>query len=103
MPTLVFFATFYKLLKELARGAPACRLQGFRQGIAFAVFVMGTDELKPCILSRRCLGCAFEDSPKEPNQALPLTLAQLQVFHDVVKGADDPWGRLAAGTILPVF
>ena len=60
---------FYEFLcRERSRGAPCSRLQSYRQCMAFAVYVMGVDELKPCVLSKRCLGCAVDNSPKEPNQ-----------------------------------
>ena len=60
---------FYEILcRERSRGAPCSRLHSYRQCMAFAVYVMGVDELKPCVLSKRCLGCAVDNSPKEPSQ-----------------------------------
>ena len=53
------------------------------------------------LLSRRCLGAAKQTTTGPSRQASPLTVAELQVLHNVLADPDgDVWDRNMAGSFL---
>ena len=64
---------------------------------------MGVSGLELSISSRRCLGAAKSDVPRDRKQAAPLTVEQLKILHAKFKDQDeDVWNRLFAGAVLCV-
>ena len=93
--------TFYRFLcHEQLHGAPASRLQGYIQAIAFCRHVLDVQELQTVLDSKRCSGVARETCPRERKQASPLTVVELQRLHQVVDEAPDIWDAIFAGAAL---
>ena len=93
--------TFYRFLcHEQLHGAPASRLQGYIQAIAFCRHVLDVQELQTVLDSKRCSGVARETCPRERKQASPLTVVELQKLHQVVDEAPDIWDAIFAGAAL---
>jgi hypothetical protein len=93
--------TFYRFLcHEQLQGAPASRLQGYIQAIAFCRHVLDVQELQTVLDSKRCSGVARETCPRERKQASPLTVLELQKLHQVVDEAPDIWDAIFAGAAL---
>ena len=93
--------TFYRFLcHEASMGAPASRLKGFLQAVAFCKHVLDVGELQCILDSKRCSGVATETCPKERRQASPLTVLELRKLHEVVDDGSDPWSSVFAGAAL---
>jgi len=93
--------TLYRFMcSQLAEGAPASRLQGVMQAIAFCRHVLDVSELQTVLDSKRCSGVAREVCPQERKQASPLTVAELLQLHAVVDEASDDWDVAFAGAAL---
>jgi hypothetical protein len=93
--------TFYRFLcREEAMGAPASRLKGMIQAIAFCRHVLDVVELQCVLDSKRCSGVARESCPKERKQASPLTVCELNKLHVLVDTSSDPWDAVFAGAAL---
>lgn len=93
--------TLYRFMcSQLAEGAPASRLQGVMQAIAFCRHVLDVSELQVVLDSKRCSGVAREVCPQERKQASPLTVAELLKLHEVVDEASDDWDAAFAGAAL---
>ena len=93
--------TFYRFLcHEESSGAPASRMKGFIQAIAFCRHVLDMAELQCILDSKRCSGVAFESCPKERKQASPLTVLELNKLHEVVDTSEDLWDSAFAGAAL---
>ncbi|CAE7781121.1 kptA, partial [Symbiodinium sp. CCMP2592] len=91
----------YDFLKTLEReGAPPSRLSSVLEAINFTLHVVGVSELADVSSSRRCKGICTSEFFKEPNQASPLTVQQLQTLHDVLESHPDQWCRAFAGAAL---
>ncbi|CAE6970985.1 unnamed protein product [Symbiodinium sp. CCMP2592] len=91
----------YDFLKTLEReGAPPSRLSSVLEAINFTLHVVGVSELAEVSSSRRCKGICTSEFFKEPNQASPLTVQQLQTLHDVLESHPDQWCRAFAGATL---
>ena len=56
------------------------------------------------LLSKRCLGAAKQTTAGPSRQASPLTVAELQVPHDVLASPDgDIWDRNMAGAFWDAY
>ena len=89
---------FYR--HERQHGAPVSRIHGYNQAINFCVHILGADELQPCAKSKRCLGAAKSDDPKERVQASPLKVVELQTIHDTLHDSDSLWTSYFCGCVL---
>ena len=88
---------------ERSKGAPASRLKAYHEAFVFSRFVLGVSGLERAISSRRCLGAAKSDVPRDRKQAAPLTVEQLKILHAKVQNqGEDVWNRLFAGAVLCV-
>ena len=93
--------TFYRFLcHEQLQGAPASRLQGYMQAIAFCRHVLDVQELQAVLDSKRCSGVSRETCPRERKQASPLTVVELRRLHQLVDEAPDIWDAIFAGAAL---
>lgn len=93
--------TFYRFLcHEESSGAPASRMKGFIQAIAFCRHVLDMAELQCILDSKRCSGVALESCPKERKQASPLTVLELNKLHEVIDTSEDLWDSVFAGAAL---
>ena len=94
----------YEFLRdERSKGAPASRLSAYHGALVFSRFVLGVSGLERAISSRRCLGAAKSDVPRDRKQAAPLTVEQLKILHAKVQNqGEDVWNRLFAGAVLCV-
>ena len=93
--------TLYRFLcSEKSMGAPASRLQGVMQAIAFCRHVLDVHELQDVLNSKRCSGVARESCPKERKQASPLTVKELETLHEVLDNGSDEWDSIFAGAAL---
>ena len=93
--------TLYKFFcSERAAGAPASRLLGVMQAMAFCRHVLDMPELQPVLDSKRCSGVAKETNPKEKKQASPLTVQELLKLHSIVDEGEDLWDSIFAGAAL---
>ena len=93
--------TFYRFLcDERSRGAPASRLQGFMQAIAFCRHVLDVEELQGILNSKRCSGVSREENPKERKQASPLKVNELVKLHETLENGSDEWDSAFAGAAL---
>ena len=93
--------TFYRFLcHEQLQGAPASRLQGYMQAIAFCRHVLDVQELQVVLDSKRCSGVSRETCPRERKQASPLTVVELRRLHQLVDEAPDIWDAIFAGAAL---
>ena len=93
--------TFYRFLcQERIDGAPASRLQGTVQAVAFCRHVLDVEELQLILNSKRCSGVAREVDPKERKQASPLKVTELQRLHDILEEGTDTWDSIFAGAAL---
>ena len=97
MTELVMYRYF---CSERLAGAPASRLMGVVQSMAFCRHVLDMQELQPVLDSKRCAGAAKELDPKERKQASPLTVQELQKLHAVVDAGEDDWDTIFAGAAL---
>ena len=95
---------FYEFLRdERSKGAPASRLKAYHEALVFSRFVLGVSGLERAISSRRCLGAAKSDFPRDRKQAVPLTVEQLKILHAKLQNqGEDVWNRLFAGAVLCV-
>ena len=95
---------FYEFLRdERSKGAPASRLKAYHEAVVFSRFVLGVSGLERAISSRRCLGAAKSDFPRDRKQAVPLTVEQLKILHAKLQNqGEDVWNRLFAGAVLCV-
>ena len=89
---------FYR--DERCDGAPVSRIRGYNQAINFCLHVLGADELKACADSKRCLGAAKTDDPKDRVQASPLKVVELQKLHDTLHNSDSLWTSYFCGCVL---
>ena len=81
-------------------GAPQSRLASVIESLRFMEHVVGLEGLTE-LLSRRCLGAAKQTTTGPSRQASPLTVAELQVLHNVLADPDgDVWDRNMAGSFL---
>ena len=93
--------TFYRFLcREESMGAPASRLKGMIQAVAFCRHVLDVVELQCILDSKRCSGIARESCPKERKQASPLTVNELNKLHEMVDNSSDLWDAVFAGAAL---
>ena len=93
--------TFYRFLCfEESVGAPASRLKGMMQAIAFCRHVLDVPELQCILDSKRCSGVTREACPKERKQASPLTVNELNMLHSLVETGTDRWDAAFAGAAL---
>ena len=91
----------YAFLKEQrSEGAPPSRLAAVIESLRFMEHVVGLSGLTE-LLSKRCLGAAKQNKAGPNRQAAPLTVAELQVLHDVLASKEgDIWDRNMAGAFL---
>ena len=80
--------------------APASRLMGVVQAMAFCRHVLDMPEIQSVLDSKRCAGAAKELDPKERKQASPLSVQELQKLHAVVDAGEDDWDTIFAGAAL---
>ena len=93
--------TFYRFLcNEKNQGAPASRLQGYMQSIAFCRHVLDVTELQEILNSKRCSGVSREETPKERKQASPLKVNELLKLHETLENGADDWDSVFAGATL---
>ena len=93
--------TLYRFLcGEKTAGAPASRLMGILQAMAFCRHVLDMQELQPVLDSKRCAGVSKEVNPKERRQASPLTVKELLKLHSIVDEGEDLWDSIFAGAAL---
>lgn len=60
----------------------------------------GADKLQPCANSKRCLGAAKSDNPKDRVQASPLKVVELQKIHDTLRNSNSLWTSFFCGCVL---
>ena len=93
--------TFYRFLcHEESMGAPASRLKGLIQAVAFCRHVLDVAELQCILDSKRCSGVTMESCPKERKQASPLTVRELHKLHELVGTGADLWDSVFAGAAI---
>ena len=91
----------YAFLKEpRSENAPQSRLAAVIESIRFMEHVLGLGGMTE-LLSKRCLGAAKQTKAGPNRRASPLTVAELQVLHDVLASPEgDIWDRNMAGAFL---
>ena len=92
---------YYTFLRsERNSGAPVSRLRGYNQALNFCLHVLGVDELRDVATSRRCIGAAKPDNPKDRVQASPLRVGELKTLHDILYQESSIWSSYFAGCAL---
>ena len=92
---------FYDFLCSEQHGnAPQSRMKGYMQSVNFVRFVMSVDELASLTTSARCKGACLGDHLQERIQASPLTVAELNRFHQLLRTGDDLWIKMFCGAVL---
>eukprot|EP00435_Cladocopium_sp_Y103_P035239 s580_g9.t1 len=87
---------------ERNNGAPPSRLKSFLEALAFGFHVLGMDELKDSLNSRRLHGCALSSVPATIAQASPLSVQELIKLHAVLHGSMG-WDAVFSGSALFVI
>ena len=92
---------YYTFLRaERSGGAPVSRLRGYNQALNFCLHVLGVEELRDVAVSKRCIGAAKPDNPKDRCQASPLRVGELKTLHDVLYQESSIWSSYFAGCAL---
>ena len=89
---------FYR--HERNTGAPVSRLHGYNQAINFCLHILGATELQSCADSKRCLGAAKSDQPRDRVQSSPLKVVELQKIHDTLHNSSSLWTSYFCGCVL---
>eukprot|EP00435_Cladocopium_sp_Y103_P063051 s1132_g24.t1 len=88
------------LKREASAGAPASRMKACFEAVVFARHILGLEALQQVVTSKRCLGAASSSLQKNPNQAQPFTVRQLQILHEKLRSASEIWDRAMSGMLL---
>ena len=80
--------------------APGSRLKGILEAVVFSRHVLGVIEFDEIIKSQRCSGAASRGANHVVKQSTPLTIKQIERFHEVLKSDAQIWNRLFAGMAL---
>eukprot|EP00435_Cladocopium_sp_Y103_P050198 s108_g15.t1 len=87
---------------ERSNGAPPSRLRSFIEAMSFCFHVLGMDELKDALNSKRLHGCAVASVPHTISQASPLSVLELDKLHAVLFESDG-WDAVFSGCVLFVI
>ena len=88
------------LCAERDGGVPGSGLKGVLEAVVSSRHVLGVIEFDEIIKSRRCSGAASVGGNHVIKQATPLTVSQIERFHEVLKNDAQIWNRLFSGMVL---
>ena len=93
-------AVYGYICAERDGGAPGSRLKGVLEAVVSSRHVVEVIEFDEISKSRRCSGAASGGANHVGKQSTPLTIKQIERFHEVLKNGAQIWNRLSAGMAL---